>query len=239
MLTGTLTKEQVQAVIKMALDAKGQRKPDFSWDRCKEVLQVGEGRAWLIVRRAELERLSPELLIDVDALEARAKAELKAQDRLSEYNPLDVLSPIVKDLYLGLGQYSKTRCSWGEIMVRLDRAEPLVRKAFRHQTIVKDRGLRIGKGGRFAYGAGNLYTEHRKGEGIAIPVDLKGRPASVEVLVNGEHAMNRPAIAKGAKVRKPAAKKAARKPKVAKVAEVATPTTEPMGELPTGEQASA
>lgn len=184
MLTGTLTKDQVQAVIKLAFDAKWQRRPEFTWDLCRERTQVGESRAWLIVRRVEIDRHTPELLVDVDALNKAHMAELKAAGRESEFNELDVLSPIVKDLYL------ERKCSWGEIMVRLDRPEGLVRKAFRHNTIVKDRGQRIGKGGRFAYGAGHLYTEHRRGEGIAIPVDLRGRPEDVSQLLNGERRLD-------------------------------------------------
>ena len=76
----------------------------------------------------------------------------------------------------------------------------------------KDIGLRVGRGGRFAYGAADLYVEHRSKEGIIIPETHKGRPALSD-LVNAEHrtglrAKGEPAPAKPKQARKPRTPKA-------------------------------
>jgi hypothetical protein len=135
-------------------------------------------RYWLILRRAYLEAVSPKTLVTVSATK-RAQVEKKFGDN-PDWEERNLYGPIVVKLRL------EDECSWGEIAVRMGLSESYIRSCFRKaEGHMKDRGLRIGKGGRPVFGALELYTEHRAAEGAQIPVDFKGRP-HIEDLLNAE-----------------------------------------------------
>jgi hypothetical protein len=126
--------------------------------------EIKYSRAWLIIRRAWLEQFQPELLIKLPA------ATGSKDDVLFQHGK--VIRPLREDQLL----------SWGEIAVRVGMAESYCRKAFDKSGVTKAVGLRIGKGGRFAYQDPTLYLEHRKEEGAMIPVTLKKRPEVADLL---------------------------------------------------------
>jgi hypothetical protein len=142
-------------------------------------------RVWLILRRDYLERNEPGLLVNADQLVHESLALAIAEHRETEWRTgkgmpngeRRVLQPIVTELRTAL-------CSWGEISVRLGIPESKVRTAFKGGTHAepKDKGLRIGKGGRWAYDDPTLYLEHRRVEGAKIPGDLSGRPKPEQLL---------------------------------------------------------
>lgn len=144
---------------------------------------IGYTRAYLIIKRAWLEANDKKAIKAVTKT-AVAAATKKFQDRYSYER--HVLGPIV------VGMRLEDELSWGDIAIRLTSPEGTnipeskVRDAFRKaEGHMKDKGLRIGKGGRYAYDDGSLYSEHRQAEGAVIKVTQKGRP-TVTDLLNGE-----------------------------------------------------
>jgi len=144
-------------------------------------ISIKYSRAWLILRRAWLEANQKSALVTISVAKRNA-AEKKFAATNPDWELRHVFGPEVVKLRMN------DELSWGEISVRLGIPESKVRSAFKKaEGARKDVGLRIGKGGRFAYGDPTLYLEHRASEGAHIPVDYKGRP-SVEVLLNAEKA---------------------------------------------------
>ena len=138
---------------------------------------VGYGRGWLVVRWAYLNQYDPSALIDSAKLISDAFKKAEKDGTSGDFNEKSALQAKVIELR------DVDQLSWGEIAVRMQIPESRVRAAYRHNGRQKDLGLRIGKGGRFAYGAGELYTENRKREGAQIPHDLTRKP-KVEELLN-------------------------------------------------------
>ena len=129
---------------------------------------IGYSRAYLIVRRAYLE------MHDAGSLVTLPTHPDPVQQQRKQANAVQAL------------RYPKSGdpgLSWGDISIVVGLPESRVRKIFRNGETRKDLGLRIGKGGRFAYGDPTLYLENRKVEGAEIPIDLKGRPTP-EMLLN-------------------------------------------------------
>lgn len=150
---------------------------DFPMATWTQLTGVKYSRVWQIARRWYLEDTNPETLVDPQLAVKGWKAEhsewvpvLKGDSEVME-----ALGPIVKAMRDGL-------CSWGEINVRIGVSEGLVRKAFSYKSSVKDKGLRIGKGGAFAYGDMLLYQANMKREGALIPSDYRGKPKPEECL---------------------------------------------------------
>lgn len=139
--------------------------------------QVGYGRGWLVVRWAYLAKFQPAVLVDSTKLISDAFKQATKDGKTGDFSEKQVLQAKVIELRDG------EQLSWGEIAVRMQIPESRVRAAYRHNGVRKDLGLRIGKGGRFAYGAGELYTDNRKAEGAQIPLDMKRVP-KVEELLN-------------------------------------------------------
>lgn len=63
--------------------------------------------------------------------------------------------------------------SWGWLAVRAQCSESKVRSVFRSASAVSDRGLRIGKGGRFADDVRDLYVGEAQKHGVQIPIGQK------------------------------------------------------------------
>lgn len=122
---------------------------------------IGYSRGWLIVRRAQVEQQN-----------LTEKLPTHTDERLQTARREELIRKLRDDQQL----------SWGEIMVRTGLTEGQVRKLYRKDGTKKDLGTRIGKGGRFAYDDGTLYTDNRKREGAHIPVDKVGRPQVHELL---------------------------------------------------------
>jgi hypothetical protein len=139
--------------------------------------EVGYSRGWLVVRWAYLAEKNPELLFDLAAHQSEAFKQATAEGKSGDFDAKSVLQQVV------IRMRDTEALSWGEIAVRLGIPESRVRSAYRHNGIRKDLGLRINKGGRFAYDDGSLYTDNRKAEGAHIPLDLKAKP-KVEQLLN-------------------------------------------------------
>ena len=133
---------------------------------------IGYSRGWLIVRRAWLEAHAPEAIVDWPTL--RAAAEKRYKGNFNE--ALHLFTPVAVALR------DKQQLSWGEIAVRMSMPESRARKYYKAGGLRKDLGLRIGKGGRYAYDDQALYEGERIREGAHIPVDLKGRPAPTDLL---------------------------------------------------------
>lgn len=74
--------------------------------------------------------------------------------------------------------------SWGPISIMASRyfggeiSESAARRAFTEATGLKHQGQRIGKGGRFYYGDGELYVDTLRPTGTDIPKDAVGREAA-------------------------------------------------------------
>jgi len=154
---------------------------DIAWTDVHETLggdaTIGYSRAWLIVRRAYHEESNPTLLIDVRSLGEAHRKKLAAAKQESTYDfKRQVVAPVVERLR------DQEQLSWGEISVRCGLSESTVRNAYKSIAGKKDLGLRIGKGGRFAYQDPTLYTDNMKREGAQIPSDFKGRPAPEQCL---------------------------------------------------------
>lgn len=192
-VTDKATADEVAELLAIALPLM-EENGRIPWAKVEAQTGIGYSRGWLIVRHAWLTANAPQLLVDwkpayeaalqqaTDAGQADAFLA-KETDEKGEAIPgavsageRRVLSPIVHDLRDGKA------LSWGEISVRMAIPESRVRKFYRASGAKKDKGLRIGKGGRFAYQDPTLYLEHRKLEGAQIPVDLKGRPTPDKLL---------------------------------------------------------
>jgi hypothetical protein len=142
-------------------------------------LTINYNRWWLFVRRAWFQVNTPTALVDIDPILAAHKAkiaELQLSDPSLVYDELQVLGPIAADLRFEKGY------SWGDIMCLMGITEGRARKAFERAAHLKARGLRNGRGGRFAYGDPTLYLENMKSEGAQLPEDLRGRPSREQAL---------------------------------------------------------
>lgn len=157
------------------MDASGK----VPWAKVEEQAgtDVGYSRGWLVVRWAYLAQNEPDTLVDADAYVSAQFRKATTEGKSGDFDPKAALQHLV------IRMRDEQQLSWGEIAVRLGMPESRVRSAYRHNGVRKDLGLRIGKGGRFAYGAGELYTDNRKKEGAHIPHDLKAKP-TVEQLLN-------------------------------------------------------
>jgi hypothetical protein len=156
---------EVSALIAATLEVCTSAGDELKWAELSSVCpSIKYSRGWLIARRAQLEEYAPELLTRL------VKASKGSEERYAHAKKFHAAR---------LG----TKLSWGELAVRFGVSESYVRECFKLAGVEKDLGLRIGKGGRFAYGDPTLYLENRKAEGAQIPVELKGRPA-VEQLLN-------------------------------------------------------
>lgn len=142
------------------------------WSKVEEHTGIKYSRGWLIVRRAWLEANHPDFLVDVPAL---SKAMLAKHGSEYDFNK-HVVEPIAAHLR------DVEALSWGEIAVRFGLPESRVRKSYRKGGVKKDLGLRIGKGGRFAYDDQALYQANMKAEGAWIPVTQKMRPTPADCL---------------------------------------------------------
>lgn len=149
----------VQALIQQGLE---HMKPNGDIDWANLDTPIGYSRGWLIVRRAYLEQNHKAALVTLP----------KGDDDATAYKRHQIVVEM-RD-----GQ----QLSWGEIAVRLGVPESRVRAMYRHNGIKKDLGLRIGKGGRYAYDDPTLYRDNRKREGAHIPLEKKGRPRVEELL---------------------------------------------------------
>ena len=190
--------DEVQQLIEVGLPLMGSD-GRIKWAAVETLTGIKYSRGWLILRHEFLAANNPSAFVDVKAAVAAATARATEEKRLNEFNAdRDVLSPIVVELR------EVKELSWGEIAVRCSLPESKIRSAFKLAAGKKDRGLRIGKGGRFAFGDPTLYLENMKHEGAMIPGDLVGRPAREQCLnyVAPEAPAAKP-------VRKPRAKKVA------------------------------
>lgn len=161
--TANTNADDVKALIEVGLE---HMKPNgaIEWSEVADQTDIGYARGWLIVRRAYLEAFQPSSLEVLPTDPDPDKQFRKQCDHVIHMRDVQKLS-------------------WGEIMVRLGKTEGEVRKLYRKNGLKKDLGLRIGKGGRFAYDDPTLYQENRKVEGAHIPLDHKGRPTP-EMLLN-------------------------------------------------------
>ena len=177
-ITKECTAEQAEKLVEAGLpimEADGK----VHWSSVEEQadVKVGYGRGWLVVRWAYLAKFQPSTLIDSTKLISDAFKQATDDGESGTFDQKKVLQAKVIELR------DTDQLSWGEIAVRMQIPESRVRAAYRHNGIRKDLGLRIGKGGRFAFGAGELYTDNRKKEGAQIKLDKVGRP-KVEELLN-------------------------------------------------------
>lgn len=190
--TANTPEDEVQALIAFGAESDGTYHRATA-DHAQISPSIKYSRAWLIVRRAYLEAKEPNLLVDLKKAE---RDEFPADKAASKDEVTRrVVSPIVSKLR------DDERLSWGEIAVRVGISEAQVRSAYRATGNKKDIGLRIGKGGKFAYSDPTLYADHRASAGAHIPVDLKGRPDVTDLLNADDPAKQAPA-------KKPRAKKA-------------------------------
>lgn len=177
--TKQATAEEVNKLIKAALDENGNFKG--GWKTIVTESSIGYSRGWLIVRREHLVRTQPNLIVNADAL---VQAFVESGKVTTLVNPKDLeaaaLSGVVKELHKldGSGE------SWGEIMVRLGRNEGIVRKAFEYGTTLRSLGQRTGRGGRFAAGRADLYTDNMVKQGAHVPVGVSVRTIAKDELVN-------------------------------------------------------
>lgn len=190
--TDHMTTEEAQELIKLALPLMSEN-GRVPWAKVEAATGIKYSRGWLIVRRAYLEKNHPNLLIDVKGAMDKALKQATDAGTEGEFNsrPLDADGKPIKDSLTNgerrvMSPIAHTlrdqELSWGEMAVRMGIPESKVRKLFRASGAKKDKGLRIGKGGRFAYEDPTLYLEHRKLEGAQIPVDLKGKPKPDQLL---------------------------------------------------------
>lgn len=174
--TANTTSEEIASLLEIGLPLMADT-GKVPWAKVEAATGIKYSRGWLILRRAYIEQYQPHLLVDVRSAVAAASAEAEAAGRLGDFVPdRMVLSPIVTRLH------DELLCSWGEIMVRCGLAETKVRNAYKLTGGKKDRGLRIGKGGRFAYDDPTLYKDNMKVEGAHIDLDTKMRPKPEQCL---------------------------------------------------------
>lgn len=160
--TASTNADQVDTLIRTGLEACSAS-GEIDWSKVDSG-DIKYSRAWLIVRRAWIEENTPELLVTLPELMG-----LEAAESVRKHGEI-------------IAALRDQALSWGEIAVRVGRPESYVRQAFKSGGIRKDIGLRINKGGRFAYGDPTLYLDNMKVEGAHIPADLKGRPAAEQCL---------------------------------------------------------
>lgn len=209
MLLGKTDEAAVERLLELAIE-DGQRS-DVTWEELEKETGIGYSRGWLIVIRQILEQSYPQLLVSVDEVYKEADAQYvrakRAFDRLQkekaeedpDFHIAEFMDPgTFREAFLAeVVRHARDRehdpftkkdgQSWGLIAVRLDLPESRVRKLYRFGGYAKDKGSRIGRGGRWAYDDPTLYTEHRRREGAMIPVDLRGRPAPDDLLNAGDH----------------------------------------------------
>lgn len=147
-----------------------------------------ESRTWQVARRRVIETLQPQLLVNVSELTKGLEA--------------DKVDPTIAKVIVKLRDQG---VSWGEINVRLGISEGRVRSLFAKHSGRKDRGLRIGRGGRFVTDNPTLYLENMKAEGAVISADYKGIPQDPAKCLNYK---------KPAKARRPRKAAAPKAPKV-------------------------
>lgn len=158
--------EDVSKLIETGVPAYDPVKEKVDWEQVDSG-EIGYSRGWLIVARAWVEQNTPE---DVTTLPDPTKFDSK---EAYEHKVGQIVSKLRNDRML----------SWGKISVLCGVPESFVRKCYTKVDVQKDKGLRIGKGGRFAYDDPQLYLDNRKKEGARIPKEIKGKPA-IEQLLN-------------------------------------------------------
>jgi hypothetical protein len=175
--TPTADAANTKALLKVALPLMG---PDgrIPWAKVVAALPadfpITYSRGWLIVRAAYIAAHQPELLSPMADLTAKALA--KHGGNYDEV--VHVLMPLVVAM-------RKQGLSWGEIMVRTNRTEGQVRRAFKAKAGMYDLGTRTGKGGRYLNDRGDLYQGNRAQEGAHIAGTVKHpRSVAVEELLN-------------------------------------------------------
>lgn len=126
---------------------------------------IGYSRGWLIARRYQLEKFAPETC-----------------ERLTQTKDQDERYAQAKKFHHAR---MNLQLSWGEIAVRFGVPESYVRACFKLYGVENDKGLRIGKGGRWVADRPDLYLDNRKKEGAHLPHDVKGISSyPVEKLLN-------------------------------------------------------
>lgn len=209
----------VKRLLEMAIE-DGQRSK-IAWPDLEAATQIGYSRAWLLVERELMRINEPQAIINTDEIVRQATEKypsVKAQWDAAELKkakaaPKD--QPYEPKPFMPLGQFvdlalskvasaarDEDQDSWGRIAVRMNLPESRVRKLYTLTNNKKDRGLRIGHGGRWVYNDPTLYLENRRKEGAQIPVTKIGRPKP-EDLLN----YRKPTPVKAA-AKRPAAKKA-------------------------------
>lgn len=174
--TENMTDKEADALVAFALPLMNES-GRIPWAEVEAagVDTCGYSRGWLIVRHAWLTKHQPSSITPAAALVAAAEKKAAAAGKLQDFTEFKVLNPIIQDMRDG------KKLSWGEIAVRLEIPESKVRKNYR-RGVKKDLGLRIGRGGRFAYDDPTLYRANRKAEGAHIPADLKPKPKETDLL---------------------------------------------------------
>lgn len=178
--TKQATVEKCKALIAKALNEDGSFKGNWSEILDSEEAEGGikYSRGWLIIRRESLVRMQPNLLVSSSTLVAAFQESGKvAELEDPKYLVSAALSDTVKQL-------RDQKCSWGEIMVRLACTEGTARAAFEYKTTLRSLGQRVGKGGRWVAGRGDLYTDNRVKEGAYIPLSERPSEVKVEALAN-------------------------------------------------------
>lgn len=157
---------EVSALLALTAELAPDAGSELNWAELQNACpNIGYSRGWLIARRFQLEQHSPEVCERLSKAGAKDEETQRAHGKKFHHARMNL------------------QLSWGEIAVRFGVPESYVRSCFKKAGVEKDLGLRIGKGGRFAYGDPTLYLDNRKAEGAQIPVDIKGRP-QVEQLLN-------------------------------------------------------
>lgn len=176
-ITEKCTAEQAEKLVAAGVPLM-EGDSNVPWSKIEEAAgeEVGYSRGWLVVRWAYISKNTPELLVNTTKLVSEAFAKANASGKGGTFDEKTVLQAKVIELR------DNMQLSWGEIAVRMQIPENRVRTAYRHNGVRKDLGLRIGKGGRFAFGAGELYTDNRRKEGAQIPLDMKRKPRVEELL---------------------------------------------------------
>lgn len=158
--------EEVHTLITTGLAVYDPEKDRLDWEKVDNG-SIGYNRGWLIVARAWLEQNEPQSLVTLP--------DPSKYDSKGAYEQAcgKVVSKLRNEMNL----------SWGRIMVITGQTEGFVRKVYEADGIQKSKGLRIGKGGRFAYGDPQLYLDNRKVEGAQIRKETVGKPR-IEDLLN-------------------------------------------------------
>jgi hypothetical protein len=187
----------VEALINIGVPLMGSD-GRIKWAAVENATGIKYSRGWLILRHEWLAIKNPSALLNVTKLVSEKFAEAVEQKRSGEFDgDRDIICPIVQELR------DSKELSWGEIAVRCGIPESKVRACYKKTAGKKDKGLRIGKGGRFAYDEPRYYMDNMKHEGAYIPVEIKGRRPQLEELLN----YRKPEPVAPVKVRKPRAKK--------------------------------